>query len=82
MPLYYKKQFGFRELGKQFSHLIYWKEKIKGNKVKPSWGGTKKLSKNDKLLQKTIYMREHPTKNKKIRDKYIKDLREYLNKLK
>ena len=78
LPLYYKKQYGFSQLAKKFSHLVYWEERVKGNKLLPTWNALKKECKKNFLLQKTIYFRIHPTKNKEVREKYIKDLGEYL----
>ena len=78
LPLYQKKEFGFRQFAKQFMHLIYWEERLKGNLFPPNWKSIKKACPNNQLLQRTVQIRFNPTKDRKIRKKYIRDVFRYL----
>jgi len=78
IPLYEAGELGFTQLIKQVSHLIYWEERLKGKAFSPTWKEIKKASINNELFQRTFYLRFHPTKNKRVRSKYIIELKEYL----
>ena len=78
IPLYEKGEFGFSQLIKQVSHLVYWEERLKGKIFAPSWREIKKSNKDNNLLQNTVFLCFHPTKNKKARSKYVGELKEYL----
>jgi len=76
--LYEKGEFGFSQLTKQVSHLFYWEKRLKGKTIPPSWKALKDKGTNNNLLQKTIYLRYRPTKNKQVRKRYIRELKKYL----
>lgn len=79
IEMYEKGELGFRQLGKQFMHLVWWEERLKGKKINSSWEAMRKACSNNDLLQKTIEYRYHPTKDTVLRKNYIKQLKLYLN---
>jgi predicted nucleotidyltransferase len=79
IPMYEKGEFGFRQVGKQFMHLVWWEERLKGRKIDSSWIAMKAARPDHELLQRTIEYRYNPTKDKSIRKRYINQLKEYLS---
>lgn len=80
VPLFEKGEFDFQQIIKQVMHLIWWEERLKGHYFPSSWKEIQKACPKNYLLQKTVYLRYHPTKDEKIRNKYILELKEYLTK--
>jgi hypothetical protein len=80
IPMYKKREFGFTQLMKKYPHLAYWEERINGKVFAPSWKAILKARPGDDLLQQAAEFRFHPTKNKRKREKFIKDLEEYLSR--
>lgn len=78
IPMHERGEFGFRQLGKQVMHLIWWEERLKGRKFPSSWAAINKACPNNDLLQKTVKYRYHPTKDSLLRKKYIEQLKRYL----
>ena len=76
--MFEKQEFSFQQIVKQMSHLFYWQERVNGNDFPPSWRSIEENC-NHPLLKRTIYFRHHPTKDKKVRKKYIKDVKEFLS---
>jgi len=83
LPLHRKKEFGFGELIKQVFWLIEVEQEAKGKKAPNSWKALdKSIKEKNHIIHNTYKYRKKPTKDKKLRAKYIKDLRFYLIKLK
>jgi hypothetical protein len=79
LPAYAKNKFGFSQLIKQVFHLLYWEERIKGRHFSPSWKEIKKACPKHSLVQRTMYLRFHPTKDKRVRKKYIQEVITYFH---
>lgn len=83
LPYYKKKKMGFSEIVKQVLWLAENEEKAKGNNPPHHW---KKLARSIKdknhIVHDALNLRLHPTKDKKIRSKFIKKLNKHLEKLK
>lgn len=80
LPMYERRDFAFSQLIKQVMHLIWWEERLQGKKILSSWNAMNKSLPEHKLLQQTIRFRLHPTKDNKMREKYITQVKEYLEK--
>ncbi len=81
--LYKKKKFGFQEIIKSVFWLVELEELSKGKNPPHSW---KKLAKSIKnkshIVHETLQHRLNPTKDKKLREKYITKLKKHLKNLK
>src|SRR3989344_302684 len=79
IPLYYKGDIDFSGLIKQVFWLVETELKYKGKKVPETWKGMAKAIKDKKhIIHKTLYLRNNQTKNKRIRNTYVKNLEMYL----
>jgi predicted nucleotidyltransferase len=78
IPLYEKEELGFNQVIKQVKNLVWWEERLKGRRISLGWKAIKKACPNNKLLQKAVYWRFHPAKNEKTKEKYLKEIFEYL----
>lgn len=80
LPLYKQGKFSFSNLVKQIFFLIEREERIKGKEPPETW---KKLAKSIKdkkhIVHDVLDYRLHPGKEKKIREKIIKKLENYLS---
>lgn len=83
LPLYNQNKFGFQQVIKCVFWLVDLEEMVKGKNPPDSW---KKLAKSIKnknhIIHDTLNYRLKPTKDKKLRERYIIKLEKYLNKLK
>lgn len=80
IPGYETGHFGFQQIVKQFSHLFYWQERLKGKDFPPSWKGIKENC-DHPLLKETLYFRQHLTKDENVRAKYIEDVNTFIQNL-
>lgn len=82
LPMYVKKKFGFSEIIKQTFWLVENHEKFKGNNPPHYWNGLdKSIKEKNHIIHDTLNLRLNPTKDKKIREKFVKKLEKYLDKL-
>jgi len=83
LPLYYQNKFGFQQIIKCVFWLVDLEETVKGKNPPHSW---KKLAKSIKnknhIVHDTLRYRLYPTKDEKLREKYISKLKKYLENLK
>jgi len=82
IPLYGEKKIGFLDLIKQVFWLVESEERAKSRNPPHNW---KKLAKSIKnknhIVQDSLRLRLKPTKDKKIRERYLRKLEKHLDKL-
>jgi len=82
IPLYKKEKFGFSQLIKQIFWIAHFEQKMLGKNPPRTWKGLNKFIKDkEHIIHKAYYFRMHPTKNKKIRKKFINSSMKYVDSL-
>jgi predicted nucleotidyltransferase len=80
LPMYKEKKFGFSQIIKQVFWLVEEEQILKGKNPPHNW---KKLARSIKnknhIIHDALKLRLRPTKDKKIRAKFIKKLNKYLS---
>jgi predicted nucleotidyltransferase len=87
LPNYEKGKIGFSDIIKQVFWLVENEQKFLGKNPPHSWRGlNNSIKERNHIIHDTMYLRENSTKDRKIRDKYLLKLDNYLkrweNKLK
>lgn len=81
IPLYEKGKIGFSELVKETFWLIESEQEALGRTVPHSFKGISEIIKDKNHIAKDAYaLRLHSTKDKIVRDKFIRKLKKYLDK--
>lgn len=82
LPWYYQKKIGFSDITKQVFWLTYDEQKAQNKNPSYEW---KKLENSIKdknhIVHEALRLRLNPTKDKKIREKFIIKLKKHLNNL-
>jgi len=82
IPMYERGEFGFQELIKQVFWLVETEMLFKEMKVPDTWKGMAKAIKDkEHIMHKSLYLRNNPKKDKKVRAEYLKALKNYLKDL-
>ncbi len=79
IPKYEDKEFGFSQIIKCVFYIVDLEQKIKGNHKPYSFKGLARSVKDNKhIVHDALKLRLHPTKNKIVRAKFMKKLKEYI----
>ena len=82
LPGYKKKEISFSELVKQVFWLVDFEQRALGKNPLHSWKKLKRLIKDEKhIIHDTYRYRQNKPKDKQLREKYIRNLKRYLDKL-
>jgi len=75
-------KYGFSQLIKQVFWLVYSEQVMLGKNPPRTWKGLNKFIKEkERIIHKAYYFRKHPTKEKKPRKEFVKNLERYLKKI-
>ena len=82
IPLHRKGEYGFSQLIKQVFWICYYEQKRFGKSPPRTWKELNKFVKDKKhIIHRVYYFRMHPTKDKRMRKAFVRQLEKYLIKL-
>lgn len=82
LPMYERGEWDFSNIIKPVFWLVENSERAKGKVPPHSWKNlAKSIKDKDHIIHKTLDLRLHPTKDKRIRKEYIKELKKYIELL-
>ena len=82
LPWYKTKKIGFQVLIKQVFWLTQLELKIKGKKPKHSFKDIARLTPKGHIVRETFKLRKTKTKDEKVRERFVKRLKQHIKKLK
>lgn len=82
VPLHKKGKFGFQQLIKQVFWISYSEQKMLGKNAPRTWKELDNfIEDKNHIIHRAFYFRKNPTKNKQKREKFVRDLENYLDNL-